>query len=131
MAGADRKLLYGVGRDLDDRFHRYFHEADLLAISPDVMTFGIEHFQIDLDLKRDRGNASRYGRVCACPGLPFELAVAFEATSDQNASRNFMDTLAASKTIAEVNVLSGHRATFTPDRIPIRLFMRTCLNQAS
>jgi hypothetical protein len=68
MAGADRKLLYGGGRDLDDRFHRYFHEADLSAISPDVMTFGIEHFPIDLDLKRDRGKRFALWAPLRVPG---------------------------------------------------------------
>ena len=41
--------------ELHDQLFRYFGTSDLAALTPDVLTAGLEHMRVDFGLERDRG----------------------------------------------------------------------------
>ena len=77
--------------DLDDQLRRYFGTADLAAISPEVLTSGIDHMKVDLGLEKDRGRRFALWTLLHMLGSAPDLDVAFADEADREAARDFMD----------------------------------------
>ena len=83
--------------DLDDLLRRYFSSTDVAAVSPDVLTSGLERCQVDLGLEKDRGKRFALWALLHMLGSAPDLEAAFKDADEREAARNFMDLLAASE----------------------------------
>ena len=79
--------------DFDDQLRRYFGTSDLSAITPAVMTGGIEHMAVDLGLEKDRGRRFALWALMHMLGAAPSLDAAFEDEADRNSARDFMDMI--------------------------------------
>ena len=79
--------------DFDDQLHRYFGTADLDAVTPAVLSGGIERMAVDFGLEKDRGRRFALWAVMYMLGAAPDLDVAFKAENDRNAARDFMRLL--------------------------------------
>jgi hypothetical protein len=77
--------------DLDDQLRRYFGTADLAAISPQVLTSGVDHMKVELGLEKDRGRRFALWTLLHMLGSAPDLDVAFADEADREAARDFMD----------------------------------------
>jgi hypothetical protein len=80
--------------DLDDQLRRYFGTADISSISPEVLTSGIEHMNVDLGLEKDRGRRFALWALLHMLGSAPDLVIAFADEVDREAARDFMDMAA-------------------------------------
>ena len=81
--------------NLDDLLFRYFGVSDMSQVPPATQAAGIERMQVDLALKKDRGNRFALWALLHLLGSAPDLDVAFNDRGDRDAARNFMDQLAA------------------------------------
>ena len=77
--------------DLDNQLRRYFGTAELAAISPQVLTSGVDHMKVDLGLEKDRGRRFALWTLLHMLGSAPDLDVAFADEADREAARDFMD----------------------------------------
>ena len=116
---------------LDDLLSRYFYDTDVSSVTPDTLATGIERCLVDLGLEQDRGKRSLYWPCSTCLGQPLtsmwrskimmtvrQPVISWTFSRVAKAMRKGEDTL-------------DLRVTFMPNRTPLRLSLRTCLNQVS
>ncbi|MGZ8283650.1 MAG: hypothetical protein ACXWUN_11990 [Allosphingosinicella sp.] len=77
--------------DFNDQLRRYFGTPDLAAISPGVLSAGLEHMRVDLGLEQDRSRRFALWALMHMLGDAPDLDVAFADEADRNAARTFME----------------------------------------
>lgn len=83
--------------DFDDLLRRYFGTSEMLGITPDAQSAGIERMLVDFGLERDRGKRfALWSLLCLLDAAP-DLDVSFESEADREAARNFMDLMATAQ----------------------------------
>lgn len=83
--------------DLDDLLQRYFYTSDLSVASPAVQAAGVDRLRVDLGLETDRSQRFALWSLLYMLGQAPDVNVAFQEKDDQEAARNLMDLLSASK----------------------------------
>lgn len=79
--------------NLDEQFCRYFGTSDLAAVTPEMLSGGVEHMQVDLGLERDPERRFVLWATMHVLGVAPDLEVAFKDESDRAHARNFVDVL--------------------------------------
>lgn len=77
--------------NLEDQLRRYFGSADFAALTPDVLTSGLEHIRVDFGLEQDPGRRFALWALMHMLGDAPDLDIAFEDEAEREAARNFMD----------------------------------------
>ncbi len=79
--------------NFEDQIRRYFGTSDLAVVPPEALEAGIARMKVDLGLTNDRGQRFALWALLHTLGSAPDLDVVFEAESDREAARNFMDLL--------------------------------------
>lgn len=79
--------------DFDDQLRRYFGTSDFAAVTPEVLSAGIERMRVDLGLERDTGRRFALWSMLHMLGAAPDLDVAFKDAADRDAARNFMELM--------------------------------------
>ena len=75
----------------DDQLRRYFGTCDVSAITPAVLSSGIEHMAVDLGLEQDRGRRFALWALMHMLGAAPDLEIVFAEEADRNVARDFMN----------------------------------------
>jgi len=79
--------------DLDDQIRRFFGTDDLSAITPAVLTSGLERMRVEFGLEQDRGRRFAMWALLVMLDAAPDLDVAFKSEDDRNAARDFLDLI--------------------------------------
>lgn len=79
--------------DFDDQLRRYFGTDDLAAVTPAALEAGVERMAVDLGMESDRGRRFALWSLMYMLGAAPDLDVTFKTKEDQEAARDFMDTM--------------------------------------
>jgi hypothetical protein len=77
----------------DDQLRSYFGTAHFRAVTPEVLTAGIDRMRVDLGLERDRGRRFALWSMLHMLGAAPDLDVAFKDPADRDAARDFMELM--------------------------------------
>lgn len=77
--------------NFDEQIRRYFGTSNLAEVPPEALGSGIEHMKVNLGLTKDRGERFALWALLHTLGSAPDLDVVFDAESDREAARNFMD----------------------------------------
>tara|TARA_B100000678_G_scaffold237791_1_gene207774 strand:- start:366 stop:626 length:261 start_codon:yes stop_codon:yes gene_type:complete len=83
--------------ELQDLLQRYFGTPDLADVDPVAVPAGIDRMLVDFGLERDRGRRFALWTLLYMLDAAPDLDVAFKDPADQEAARNMMDMIAATK----------------------------------
>ena len=82
---------------MEDLLQRYFGTQDLAEVDPAALPAGVERMRVDFGLERDRGHRFALWTLLYMLDAAPDLDVAFKDPADQEAARNMMDMIAATK----------------------------------
>ncbi len=82
---------------MQDLLQRYFGTPDLADVDPVAVPAGTDRMLVDFGLERDRGRRFALWTLLYMLDAAPDLDVAFKDPADQEAARNMMDMIAATK----------------------------------
>ena len=77
--------------DFDDQLRRFFGTPDMAAITPAVLSGGLERMAVEFGLEKDRGRRFAMWTLMYMLDVAPDLDTAFKDEADRNAARDFMD----------------------------------------
>ena len=83
--------------ELQDLLQRYFGTPDLADVDPVAVPAGTDRMLVDFGLERDRGRRFALWTLLYMLDAAPDLDVAFKDPAGQEAARNMMDMIAATK----------------------------------